>query len=320
MNLLRDESKEGIWQFSSFLSPLPDQFKLTQGEGGTAEIVFDESLILKREDQNPSGSLKDRGMAYLISWAYARGKKDLVLSSSGNAAISAAEYCRIGGVNLYVFISPAINKEKMSRLQDSGVKFFISPRPVSEAVKFSQKNGFFNLRPSRNEFGLEGYQTIAFELASSQGLIEDIFIPVSSGVVLLGVARGFKKLGFLPKIHLCQSTAVCPIASFFTKDYLPEEKSLAEALVARFTPLKSKVIEVVRKSKGTGWVISNQEIVSSQRILAAKEIETSAEGALAFAAWQKAKNSGWPLGKTVCLLTGKKYSQPAVIKRENGYQ
>ncbi len=302
-----DPNKEGIWRYASFLAQISEQFQLTLGEGNTEETAFSETVSLKREDQNPTGSVKDRGMAYLVSWAYSCGKKDLVLSSSGNAAISAAKYSQIKGINLYAFVAPSINQGKLKKLEELRAKVFISPRPVSEAIKFSQKNNFLNLRPSRSEYGAEGYQTIAFELAGKEKLPDDIFIPVSSGVLLLGVIKGFKKLGFLPRIHVCQSSAVYPIASFFTNNFQSEEKSLAGALVAKFSPLRNQVITAVKESKGTGWVINNQEVLASQRILEAKGITTSEEGALTVAAWQKAKQSNWPVGEAVCLLTGRKY-------------
>lgn len=307
VSLFEDKKQRGIWRFSSYLAPVQNEFKLSLDEGSTEEIIFDEGLILKREDQNPTGSLKDRGMAYAISRAYQDGLTDLVLSSSGNAAISAAAYCDLVKINLFVFVPLTVKEEKLKKIEKQGVKFFQSSRPVSEAIKFARDNHCFNLRPSRNSFGFEGYQTIAFELAESQGLIEDLFLPVSSGVALKGIAEGFKKLGFVPRLHVCQPAAVCPIASAFDKDYLPERKNLADSLVARYVPLKEEIVGLVKESQGTGWVISSKRIVLAQKVLQERGIETSNEGALALAAIFKSKERGWNLGKTVCLLTGKRY-------------
>ena len=58
---------------------------------------------------------------------------------------------------------------------------------------------------------------------------------------------------------------------------------------------------------GTGWVIENKELLISEEKLGSLGKETSYEGLLAFAAIHKAKKQGWNLGKTVCLLTGKRY-------------
>lgn len=306
-NLPKDETKKGIWKFSSFLTPIDERYQLSMGEGETREIMAEDSLILKREDENPTGSLKDRGLAYLVSLHYSQGQKNLVLPSSGNAAISAAFFCELAKINLVVFVSPKIDKEKLQKLKEKRVAVVISSKPVSDSAKFAKEKGFVNLRPSMGKFGSEGYQTIAFEILSNQGAVEDVFIPVSSGVALIGIALGFKKFGILPRIHVCQTSFVCPIASFFDKNFIREKESLAKALVAKYTPLKEKIIKIVKESGGSGWVISNQEIVQAQKYLENRQVVTSEEGAVALAGWQKAKIGGWGVGKSVCLLTGRRY-------------
>ncbi|MGB9598853.1 MAG: pyridoxal-phosphate dependent enzyme, partial [Minisyncoccales bacterium] len=208
---------------------------------------------------------------------------------------------------LFVFVSPMIEEKKLKKIAKDHVRIFKSARPVSDATKFARENKYFNLRPSINKFGSEGYQTIAFELAESQGFIEDLFLPVSSGVALKGIAEGFKKLGFLPRFHLCQPAAVCSLASAFDRDFVPEKKNLAKSIVARYTPLRKEIIELVQKSLGSGWVIRSQEILEAEKILTKSSIATSYEGALALAAVFKARKKGFKLGKTVCLLTGTRY-------------
>lgn len=306
IDIKADVGQKGIWQYSSYLSLLPENFHLSLGEGNTPGLPY-KDLILKREDQNPTGSLKDRGMAYQISWAFARGFNRLALSSSGNAAISAAAYSLLAGLDLTVYVSPKIGKSKLEKLRKLGVKVNISSRAVSECQKYSTQNNYLNLRPSRQEFGAEGYQTIAFELAKAYGVINNLFLPVSSGVSLTGIAKGFKVLGFLPKIHLCQPSSLCPIASLYDQDYQPEKTSLTTALVAKFTPLKNEIIKIIKESGGTGWVIGNQDVVHEQKLLEKEGIITSPEGALTVAAFTKAKNLGNISGKSVCLLTGKRY-------------
>jgi threonine synthase len=307
VNFQKKQDRPGIWAYSDYLSFLPDQYKLSLGEGQTSEIEIEENLLVKREDENPTGSLKDRGMAFLVSRAYFEGERNLVLSSSGNAAISAAQYCQKAGINLEVFISERISPGKLEKIRSLGAETHSSLRPVSEAVKYARKKGYFNLRPSGNRFGPEGYQTIAYEILENQGKIEDIFIPVSSGTALVGVVRGFEKMGLLPRIHLCQGAAVHPLAVIFDPNFIKEETSLASALVAKLTPLKSEILKVVKDSGGSGWIISNQEILAAQEKLSGWGINTSAEGALALASYYKAKSSGFNIGKTVVLLTGKKY-------------
>ncbi len=304
----KDPAQKGIWQYSQYLTDVPSVFRLSLNEGNTKEEFFAYlDVVLKREDQNPTGSLKDRGMAYLISKARSEGFTNFVLSSSGNAAISAANYCCLAGVKLKIFVSPRINTKKLEVLKKIVENVSINERPLTMASRFTKENNVYNLRPSLNKFGSEGYQTISFELTEDNQEVSDIFIPVSSGVNLLGIYQGFKKTRMLPRLHLCQSSVVCPLAGLFDRDYPPEEVSLATALVAKHSPLKEQVLKAIEESGGTGWVIGNEQIKQADKILREHKIETSAEGALALAAVEKARKKGWQIKKGVCLLTGKKY-------------
>lgn len=307
LNLKPDENQKGIWRFSPLLEPIDKSFRLSLGEGNTEEFSLDENIILKREDKNPTGSLKDRGMAYLVSLAYGLGAKDLVLSSSGNAAISALSYCKLAGLNLHIFVSKKTSTGKMKKIDELDGTVTVSENAVSESFRFAKKNNFFNLRPSVNEFGHEGYKTIAYELLLAREKIDDIFIPVSSGVCLVGVFEGFNRFLKLPRIHLCQPSANALLSFLYDNDFVKEEKSLASSLVAKTHPLREKILEAVAKTNGTGWTIGNTEILAAQSKLEERKIVTSNEGALALAAVYKAREKGWKLGRTVVLLTGKKY-------------
>lgn len=301
-----DPTQRGIWQYHFYYPPLEEKFRLSLGEGQTAIEKY-EGIFFKREDQNPTGSFKDRGLAYQISWAYEQGFNDLVLSTSGNAGIAAAAYCQLVKIKLHVFVSPAVNHAKLAKIKQFGCQIKITSRPVSGAVKFAKTNQFFNLRPSQQKEGFEGYKSIAFEIHQNQGKIDSLFIPVSSGTALVGVAEGFKFLDYLPQLHLVQTTAVCPMARIFDKDYLATKTSMAEALVAKVTPRKEEVISLVKQSGGGGWVVSDEQIMEAEKSLERWGIKTSAEGAAAFAGIWKARKKGKNLGKkVVCLLTGKK--------------
>lgn len=305
-NILPNEKEKGIWQYASYLTEVPVECRVSLDEGNTALEKFDENIWLKREDQNPTGSLKDRGMAFVVSKAVSDGHKNFVLSSSGNAAISASQYCASIGANLFVYVSPRMNPEKLKVLKSGNSKVTVTERPLSESQKFTSENNYFSLRLSRIEFAPEGYKTIAFEINQNIGKIDDIFIPVSSGVCALGIYRGFCLLDCLPRIHICQGTLRNPIACLFDPSNIDEE-SIATALVARTSPLKDKTVEMVKKSGGFGWTIKNDAILLMQKRLEEKNFLTSNEGALALAAAYEAKEKGWKLGKTVVLLTGKRY-------------
>lgn len=302
-----EKGKPGIWKYHFYYKTVSKKFWLSLREGDTAELKV-EKIIFKREDQNPTGSIKDRGMAYQISKAFGEGAKNLVISSSGNAAISAAAYCQLAKIKLHTFVSSKIKQDKLKKLKELKAEIFFTRRPVSEAIRFSSEKGFLNLRPSVWETGSEGYKSLAFEIHQNLGKVDNIFIPVSSGTALAGIGEGYKILGYFPQFHIVQTTAVCPIARLFDKDYKASKTSLADALVARVTPRKKQILNLIKESQGSAWVISDGEIKKAWSELTKLGISTSAEGAAALAAFWKARKIKDNLGaKTVCLLTGKKY-------------
>jgi len=280
--------------------------------GNTPEVEI-EGIIFKRDDMNPSGSVKDRGIAYQLDWVKKQGIKDLVISSSGNAAISACYFCKRLELNLFVFVSPKINHKKLDILHQYPFQVFINKRAKSESIKFAKRNNFFHLRSSADPRGTIGYQEIAKEILEDRGnqggwgQINSIFIPVSSGTTLVGINEGFGRQGFLPQIHAVQTTAINSIARLFDRDFRPSKTSLADSLVARTTPRRKQLIGIITKSKGFGWVIANDEIIEASQWLEGRKLLTSFEGAAALAGIWKARKKNWQLGKVVCLLTGKRY-------------
>ncbi len=287
---------------------MSEQKKITLGEGNTPIIKIDD-IYFKCEFENPTGSHKDRAFAYQISKLSHMGIKNAVISSSGNAAISAANYCKIAGIDLHIFVSGKINKEKLKVLQDLGCKIITTPRSVSEAFKFSKINNAYNLRQSIDPNAPVGYQDIATEIIK-EGIVPDaVFLPVSSGTAAVGISLGFEKLNHTVAIHAAQTDKVHPIASVFDKNFKKSSNiSLADAIVARFTPREDEVIRIIKKTHGSGWVISNNEMKAALSWLQSHDLNCSYEGACALAAFWKARKSGYSFKNPVCILTGRSYA------------
>lgn len=294
---------QGIWKYKDNLKPLLKQFQLSLGEGGTT-LRKCGGIYLKSEFENPNGSFKDRSLAYQISHIYSRGIKKTVISSSGNAAISAFFYCQKAGLDLQVFVSPKINFLKKAVLENAGVKFNISSTPIKSAFQYAKETGAYNLRSSTDENALEGYKTTAFEILENVEP-DGVFVPVSSGTAFVGIAGGFREKGKLPRMHAVQTTHIHPVAAFYDTDFIKTEKSFADAIVARFTPRQKEITDIILESKGSGWVISDEQIQKADVELKSYGISCSSEGAMALAAYRKAIQKGQIYKNVVCILSGK---------------
>jgi len=262
------------------------------------------NCYFKREDSNITGSAKDRAVPLQIENLIKEGYKKAVISSTGNAAISAAYFCQLKQVELTIFLSPKVSPQKFSLLKKFSSEIILSPKPISDAIKFSKLNNAFLLRQSTDPISLIGYQQIALEILNQLPQVSSIFIPVGSGTTLIGISQQTPKN--IP-IFGSQSASNCPISKLFDKDYIPENRLITDALSAKFLPNKKQLIDIINQRKGFVFTIQNELIITANHYLESKNIITSLEGALAFAAYQKAIKNNYQVGDNpVILLTGSK--------------
>ncbi len=269
----------------------------------------------KLENQNPTGTHKDRSMGSWISHYLERGIREFAISSSGNSAISAAEFCAGKNVKLHVFVSPNIEKYKISRLRsEKNIILNISKTPRRDAIRLAKGKNIVNLRASKDDNALIGYQDIAFELTQQLPSIDNIFIPTSSGATLEGIYGGFKggKTQKMPAFFVIQTAKVHPIANYFDQDFTKEKASHATAIVDRVAHRRDRVIEIVKETGGGGFVISNKELEEAKKILdgnggwhshAPSGAWHSALSFAGFLKWQKQNPKTQAKKISVCIFT-----------------
>ncbi|MFA5895187.1 MAG: PLP-dependent lyase/thiolase [Candidatus Shapirobacteria bacterium] len=259
---------------------------------------FDD-IYFKREDLSITGSAKDRAIPFQIESLITQGFTQAVISSTGNAAISAQYFCDQKNIHLTVFVSPNTSEAKLSLLKN----FQVSLKPVSDAIKYAKANNSYLLRQSTDESALIGYGDLGKEILEQVPNISSIFFPVGSGATLVGVAQVMPKN---VKVFAIQSAFNCPITKSFDPSYVTETINLTDALTAKFVPLKPRVHNILKSTGGTGLVVTNQEIKSAQTKLESYGIQSSYEGGLTLAGLIKAKNN-FDIGKKpVVIITGTK--------------
>lgn len=302
----------GIWENKLLgkYNELPEK-KFSLGEGNTPliNLKFDEKRILiKDENANPTGSFKDRCLAFQISHYYSLGRKEFVISSSGNAAVSAGNFVKnIPDTTIDIFISKKINPkklEKLMNLNDKRIKLHQSDKAKSDAILFSKENDFINLRASNDETALIGYKTIAYELASEAKHCDGIFIPVSSGTAALGIAMGFEDMGIDVPVFLCQTTKINSIAREFDEEFSQTKTSLADAIVDRVALRKDILENLIKFTKGDAYVISDELLLIAKKKVKEAGKEYSYNSILGFAGYLKALKQGRQITHPIILASG----------------
>ncbi len=276
-------------------------------------IVKIGNIYFKREDFNPTGSVKDRAVICQLEKAESLGFKSVAISSSGNAAISTAYWAKTVDLRATVFISLYTNPGKLKILKKLDCEIRTTPKPIRDCFRYCKINNAYNMRQSLDPAALEGFSLLGKEIKKevSLGKIEKpeaIFFPVSSGTTLLGICKGLRN-NLNIRLFIVQPASHCPLASLFDKKYKPENKIIADALVAKIIPRKKDIIDSVKKSSGGGVVVQNKDIISADKFLTDNGIETSYEGALTLAGiWKAEKDRIVKKEKPkLCLLTGRKY-------------
>lgn len=247
---------------------LPDkQFQLDWGQGRTQLQPWPKTFVL-HEEQNPTGSIKDRGLAWQVSHALSQGRDQFVISSSGNAAASAAKAVSQADARLVVFVSPNVNQAKLAGWQKlAGVEVKFHPRPRSAAWRWAQQTGAYNLQASRDDQALVGYRTLAVHLYQQLQRVPDwVVMPVSSGAGLLGMMQGWQGLKLAsPRVLAVQTAKIHPLAAKFDHEFEPVSHSLADGIVLRSNPRLEQLVEVVASSGGSAVAVSDQQIRAARQ-------------------------------------------------------
>ena len=259
-------------------------------------LIKIDNLYFKREDLNPTGSAKDRALPLQIENLIKNGYQSAVISSTGNAAISASYYCQQASIPLTIFISPKINPHKLSLIKG---KIITSKKAISDAIKFSKANHSYLLRQSTDPSAQIGYGQIGSELLSQLPQISSLFIPVGSGTTLLGISKILPKS---VKIFAVQPASNPTICSSFNSNYTPESETITDALSVKYLPLKNEIIKNIKKHKGSGLIVTNKEAINSLDFI--KQFNASPESALTLAGFYQAQKVFGVGDYPVILLTG----------------
>ncbi len=209
---------------------------------------------LKLDYFMPSGSFKDRGAYTTVNVLKKLGIQEIVEDSSGNAGAAFAAYCAAADIKCNIYLPAHTSEGKIKQIAAYGaniVKIAGSRDDVSAAIRTAAQHTYYASHVY-NPLFFEGTKSIAHELYRQMGIPDYIFVPSGNGTMLLGVYKGFKELGKLPKIIAVQSSHCAPFYNkFHNLPPTPVQSTVAEG-IAVGTPMRiDEMIEAVKESGGT---------------------------------------------------------------------
>ncbi|MEM2937225.1 MAG: threonine synthase [Candidatus Bathyarchaeia archaeon] len=331
-----------VWRYKDFM-PIRDPSKvISLNEGGTGlyrcrrlgKALGIDTLYVKNEGENPTGSFKDRGMTVGVSKAVELGMKMVACASTGNTSASLAAYAAKAGISCVILIpSGRVAFGKLAQAIVYGAKVVQIRGNFDQAlqlvVKLSEKHREIYLLNSINPYRLEGQKTIAYEICDQlNGEPPDVVVvPVGNAGNISAIWKGFTEfynLGLisrLPKMVGIQAEGAAPIARAIkggkdTIEPVKNPETVASAIRIGAPVSWKKAIRAIKDSRGTAETVTDNEILGAQKMLARYEgLFVEPASASSIAGLKKMLENG-EIDKDetmVCVATGHGLKDPDIV-------
>ncbi len=327
-----------LWRYKEMLPVRDPRAALSLGEGYTPLIhakrlggaLGFESLYIKDEALNPTGSFKARGVVMAVSRAYELGAKAVSIPSAGNAAGATSAYAALAGIPAHVYMPRDVPELFAAECRALGAEVTLVDGLITDcgaaAAEGVLKFGRFDLSTLKEPYRLEGKKTMGYELAEQMGWsLPDVLIyPTGGGTGLIGMWKAFdemEKMGWIgskrPRMVTAQSDGCAPMVRAFhdgEEFARPWEgaKTVADGLRVPAAVGDFLIMRALRESHGEAVAVSDADMIENSNAIARAEgIFACPEGGATLAAFKVLRERGWIReGETVVLFntgSGLKY-------------
>jgi threonine synthase len=261
-----------------------------------------DTLLVKREDLNPTGSHKDRGAFEQVGAMLAAGARVAVISSSGNAALAAAHYATPAGITVVVLVSPRTNPGRVAEVVAAGGRVVVTEKPINFALRLSRVRGWPDLRPSLSEDALRGFRSLGRELVETLPPGTALAGYASSGTTFQAIGEVAAEAGAGLALHPVQAGLVDGFSREFGRPG-DGQRSVVGDLGVRVSPRTDRVVGLVRASGGSAWWVNDDEILTARDAISAARHRVAPECWAATAGLRLMAAAG--VERACLLLTGR---------------
>ncbi len=312
-----------LWRYHEVL-PIAPAAAVSLVEGFTPLVQIDDTIWIKDESRNPTGSFKARGMSVAVSMARALGARSLKAPSAGNAAGALAAYGAAAGLPVAVAMPADTPRIFIDESRFYGADVHLIPGTIADCGRFLRDRGpedAFDVSTLKEPYRVEGKKTMAYELFEQMdGTLPDVIVyPTGGGTGLVGMWKAcgeMTALGWIgrpwPRLVSAQTAGCAPIVrAFLAGAERTEPWPTPETLVYGLrvpSPIAGFIcLRALRDTNGTAVAIAENDIPAATRALAAATgLDICPEAGAAWAAFQNLRRDGW-IGsgtRTVIFNTG----------------
>jgi len=307
----------GVWRFKEMVYPsLDDDMIVTKPEGNTnlynlpklASWAGVDTLYLKHEGENPTGSFKDRGMTGGVTHAKAIGVTRVACASTGNTSSALASYAALADMEGIIFLQ---NKQIALGKLAQGLAYGATclrieadfDRNLELVREVSERLNIYVLN-SVNPFRLEGQKTIMLEA------IQQLKWNVPDWIVCPGgnlgnssaFGKGLKEmydLGLIdkmPRLAIIQAEGASPLYQSYQTDFEEFAPIKAETIATAIkigNPVNAKkAMRTIKWTNGVVESVTDQEIMDAKALIDAAGIGCEPASACSLAGTKKLVEQG----------------------------
>ena len=176
--------------------------------GKTPLIKLSDKLYGKLEAVNPGGSIKDRPVKYILDSMDLEKGDTIVEATSGNTGISLAMMCAERGLKCVIVMPKDMSIERKQMMKFFGAELHeVEEGNFDVAIAYKEyladTHGYIELNQFNNDLNIECHLNTTFMEILNDTYFDNVsaFIAgTGTGGTLMGVQRGFNKLGTDTKI------------------------------------------------------------------------------------------------------------------------
>jgi threonine synthase len=321
----------GVWRYKEMIYPdVSPSDVVSRPEGNTnlyavprlANWAGVDTLYLKHEGENPTGSFKDRGMTGGVTQARVLGMTRVACASTGNTSASLASYAAFAGLQGIIFMQ---NRQIAAGKLAQGIAYGAVciqidadfDRNLALVRQVSEELGIYVLN-SVNPFRLEGQKSIMIETLQQLRWQVPDWIVVPGGN--LGNSSAFGKalkelhdLGIidrLPRLAIIQAEGASPLYQAYRRGFdqlVPMKANTLATAIKIGSPVNyPKAVRALKWLNGVVEMVTDQEIMDAKALIDAQGIGCEPASACSLAGVRKLAKMGIiGRGETVVgVLTG----------------
>jgi threonine synthase len=283
--------RSGVWRFREIVLAASDEEIVSHPEGNTpilareavARFAGIDTLLMKHEGHNPTGSFKDRGMTVALTQARRIGARAVACASTGNTSASLSAYASQAGIPSFVFVPEGrVAAGKLAQTVAYGARTLQIRGDFDDCLRLardaSDKLGVY-LVNSVNPFRIEGQKTIVFELLQQMGWNAPDWIALPAGNLgntsafgkALAEAHRFGLIDRIPRLLAVQAAGAAPFAQAYAEHFARRISVRAET---RATAIRigdpaswDRAVRAIAATNGVVESVTDDEIFAAKAVI-----------------------------------------------------